>query len=132
GKIDRTCMGEAARIQAHRGPGGTLGAPMTTRPGLAAMGCALLVACGAPPAPALTSTPNTEPAIVPNDATERVRFPSRDADLTAGAPTALDAVLFRPAGTGPFATVIALHGCSGLFTSKGALHPRDRAWALHL
>src|SRR5436190_241550 len=35
-------MGEAARIQAHRGPGGTLGAPMTTRPGLAAMGCVLL------------------------------------------------------------------------------------------
>ncbi|WP_316977207.1 dienelactone hydrolase family protein [Shumkonia mesophila] len=62
-------------------------------------------------------------------AEETVRFPSLDADLTGGAPTELSAVLFRPAGAGPFPAVVMLHGCGGMWTSSGKLGTRDRDWA---
>lgn len=60
----------------------------------------------------------------PLRAQERVSFPSADA-----ARTAVHALLFRPAGEGPFPAVVALHGCGGLFNRQGRLVARERAWA---
>jgi dienelactone hydrolase len=48
---------------------------------------------------------------------------------TAGA---LHAQLFKPEGSGPFPTVIALHGCGGLHGQSDQLQPRYRDWAEQL
>ncbi|WP_448202545.1 dienelactone hydrolase family protein [Azospirillum sp. sgz302134] len=65
-------------------------------------------------------------------AEEIVRFPSQDADLTGGAPTALTGRFLRPAGNGPYATVVLLHGCSGLYNKNGRVSARHLDWALTL
>lgn len=39
------------------------------------------------------------------------------------------AQLLRPAGQGPFPTVVALHGCGGLFNRSGELARREADWA---
>jgi len=44
----------------------------------------------------------------------------------------LRAQLFKPDGDGPFATVIALHGCGGLAGRSEAVLPRYRDWAEQL
>jgi dienelactone hydrolase len=62
----------------------------------------------------------------------RVAFASLDADLTNGIPTALTGYLLRPSGPGPFAAVVALHGCAGLFLTDGSFARRDSDWALRL
>lgn len=75
--------------------------------------CALVTAC------LLTATPTR--ALTAED----VRFPSLDG-------TELTARLFRPeAGRAPLGTVIALHGCSGLWSARDpfALAPRHQAAA---
>ena len=43
----------------------------------------------------------------------------------------MTAVIYRPAGAGPFPAVVALHGCSGLWGEKNpdAVSPRDVDWA---
>jgi dienelactone hydrolase len=63
---------------------------------------------------------------------EPVRFPSRDGDLTGGAPTQLTGRLFRPPGRGPFAAIVALHECEGLFNRNGRLAAREADWARRL
>jgi dienelactone hydrolase len=55
---------------------------------------------------------------------ERVRIPTDDGEL--------DAVLYRPAGPGPFAAVVALHGCNGLWRSDGKLSVRHSDWGEQL
>lgn len=40
--------------------------------------------------------------------------------------------LVRPAGQGPFPTVVALHGCGGLFRRNGELARREADWANRL
>jgi dienelactone hydrolase len=62
---------------------------------------------------------------------ERVSFPSLDADLAHGVPTRVQAMLFRPAGPGPFPAVVALHGASGL-ERKGQLFSNYRDWGMLL
>lgn len=47
-------------------------------------------------------------------------------------PTRLHAMLFRPDGQGPFAAVVALHGCAGLRGRTGAIQPRYRDWGQRL
>lgn len=42
--------------------------------------------------------------------------------------TLLSAALLRPEGDGPFPSVVLLHGCSGLYTSKGRMASREREW----
>ena len=44
----------------------------------------------------------------------------------------LHAQLYKPDGDGPFPTVIALHGCSGLASHSDAVLPRYRDWAEEL
>lgn len=52
-------------------------------------------------------------------------------EITQGA-TKLRAMLFRPDGPGPFAAVVALHGCGGLGGRSGAIQNRYRDWAQRL
>jgi dienelactone hydrolase len=42
------------------------------------------------------------------------------------------AYLLRPAGSGPFPAIVALHGCGGLFTRKGEMQSREQDWARRL
>jgi dienelactone hydrolase len=65
-------------------------------------------------------------------AEESVSFPSLDGDLTGGSQTTLSAVLYRPAGLGPFAAIVLLHGCGGLYEKSGRLAPRHEDWARRL
>ncbi|MDE5464252.1 dienelactone hydrolase family protein [Bradyrhizobium sp. CSS354] len=44
----------------------------------------------------------------------------------------LHAQLYKPEGTGPFPTVIALHGCGGLGGHSDSVLPRYREWAERL
>jgi dienelactone hydrolase len=64
-------------------------------------------------------------------AQERVSFPSNDADLTKGAPTRLEGLLWRPSGPGPHPGMVLLHGCGGLYrgTSGTRLTARHQEWA---
>ncbi len=43
--------------------------------------------------------------------------------------TLLDGYLFHPEGNGPFPAIVALHGCSGLFTKRGKLNSRFLDWS---
>ena len=81
-----------------------------------------------------TSTAESEkaPSYVAESGPERVQFPSNDADLTGGSPTIIDGYLFKPEGQGPFPALVALHGCSGLFTQAGGFQKRDWDWAKRL
>ena len=49
-------------------------------------------------------------------------------DIPLGSGT-LHAQLYKPDGDGPFATVIALHGCGGLAGNSEPVQPRYRDWA---
>ncbi len=44
----------------------------------------------------------------------------------------LRAVVFRPAGSGPFPAVVALHGCGGLTNRAGKLDPHYQEWGERL
>jgi len=46
-----------------------------------------------------------------------------------GQPVQLSALMFRPAGAGPFPAVVMLHGCSGMFTASGYPTASYRYWA---
>ena len=52
-------------------------------------------------------------------------------EIVQGA-TRLRAILFRPEGPGPFAAVVALHGCGGLGGASGAIQSRYRDWGQRL
>lgn len=48
-------------------------------------------------------------------------------------PGQLDARLFKPQGQGPFPAIVAMHGCSGLWSSKNiGLSPRHADWGRRL
>jgi dienelactone hydrolase len=56
---------------------------------------------------------------------EQVRFP--------GPSVTLSAELFLPAGSGePRPAVVLLHGCGGLYTTRGAINARNLDWAKRL
>lgn len=55
---------------------------------------------------------------------EQVEIPADDITLRAR--------LFRPQGAGPFAAVVALHGCGSLADRSGALNPRFQDWGERL
>jgi dienelactone hydrolase len=55
-------------------------------------------------------------------AQETVHFDSTDA-------TRLTGVLYRPPGVGPFAAVVLMHGCGGLYNRSGAVASKMKFWA---
>jgi dienelactone hydrolase len=55
---------------------------------------------------------------------EKIAFPSNNP-----AATPLDGYLYRPAGTGPFPAVVAMHGCAGVVAANGRVRNRDADWA---
>lgn len=57
--------------------------------------------------------------------------PPHEVDISEGGMT-LHAQLYKPEGEGPFATVIALHGCGGLSGRSEPVLPRYRDWAEQL
>src|SRR5215813_2588396 len=61
-------------------------------------------------------------------AEESVHFPSQDADITHGAPTMIEAKLYKPEGPGPFPAVVGLHGCAGRDAKDGRPNSRFRMW----
>lgn len=66
----------------------------------------------------------------PAFAQERVFFPSNDGDLTRGAPTRLEGLLYRPSGGGTHPGMVLLHGCGGLYRSDSARPTaRHEDWA---
>jgi dienelactone hydrolase len=69
-------------------------------------------------------------------AAETISYESLDADLTRGKATVIPAALFKPPGAGPFAAVVLLHGCGGLYRwqgrHKGQMSSRHVEWAEHL
>ncbi len=65
-------------------------------------------------------------------AQEKVAFPSHALDPASGRPVEIAGVLYRPEGTGRFAAVVGLHGCSGMVDRNGRLFSTFRAWAEHL
>ncbi len=65
---------------------------------------------------------------------ERVRFPSIDIDSSSGTPIMLDGLFFTPdPSAGGFPTVVALHGCDGMYSAlasrRGKLSARHQAMA---
>src|SRR5947209_13931308 len=50
----------------------------------------------------------------------------------AGRNVMLNAILYRPSGSGPFPAVVALHGCAGLYARSRAMAPRYVDWAERL
>ncbi|MFD2262107.1 dienelactone hydrolase family protein [Lacibacterium aquatile] len=56
-------------------------------------------------------------------ARERLAIPSGDRE-----PANLTAWLEKPVGTGPFAAVVLLHGCGGMYTRTGEINDRHLQW----
>lgn len=46
----------------------------------------------------------------------------------SGEGTQLAGYLYRPAGKGPFDTVLMMHGCAGLLNEDGSMKARESAW----
>jgi dienelactone hydrolase len=62
-------------------------------------------------------------------AQERVRFPSLDGDLTGGAPTQIEGLLYRQPSDAPAPAIVLAHGCGGLYGRDGVPTPRHHEWA---
>jgi dienelactone hydrolase len=58
---------------------------------------------------------------------EAVSFPSLHADGAV-----LSALLYRPAGAGPYPAAVMMHGCSGAFLKSGRLRSNYRFWTEHV
>jgi len=58
--------------------------------------------------------------MVPTTAAEKIEFGVGEYRLNAE--------LYRPAGTGPFPTIVALHGCAGLVDASGKTRPLYADW----
>jgi len=70
------------------------------------------------------------PVMAVGQAPESVSVPASGKDE----PATLDARLFKPQGQGPFPAIVAMHGCSGLWSSKKTteLSPRHADWGRRL
>jgi dienelactone hydrolase len=52
--------------------------------------------------------------------------------ISATGDSALRAILYKPAGNGPFPVIVALHGCSGLGNRSEPIQPRYQEWGERL
>ncbi|TPN84326.1 dienelactone hydrolase family protein [Mesorhizobium sp. CU2] len=70
-----------------------------------------------------------QPVIAAEQEPESVSIPADGENQ----PGVLDARLFKPQGQGPFPAIVAMHGCSGLWSSKTiGLSPRHADWGRRL
>jgi dienelactone hydrolase len=70
-----------------------------------------------------------QPATAAEPTPESVSIPA-DGDNQPGK---LETMLFKPQGQGPFPAIVAMHGCSGLWSSKNiGLSPRHADWGKRL
>jgi dienelactone hydrolase len=69
--------------------------------------------------------------LIPSPAAVAAPAVPQEVDITLPGGT-LKAQLFKPAGAGPFPTVIALHGCGGLSAHAEPVQARYREWAEQL
>lgn len=71
-----------------------------------------------------------QPATAASQEPDRVSIPADGKNE----PATLDAMLFKPQGQGPFPAIVAMHGCSGLWSSKNdaELSPRHADWGQRL
>jgi dienelactone hydrolase len=60
------------------------------------------------------------------------RVESQRVEIPNGDSKPLQGLLFKPIGTGPFPSVIAMHGCGGLGASPGVLNARHADWGQQL
>ena len=68
-------------------------------------------------------------AAAPAAAQQPIAFPSNDGEITGGAPTRIEALLWRPRAPGARPAIVLMHGCGGLWGPGGRLTPRHREWA---
>lgn len=71
-----------------------------------------------------------QPAAAAGQTPDRVSIPGGGKNE----PATLEAMFFKPQGQGPFPAIVAMHGCSGLWSSKNAtqLSPRHADWGRRL
>lgn len=62
----------------------------------------------------------------------RASAQASEVTFPGGQGVTLHALLYRPAGGGPFPAVVALHGCGGLYDRSGGLNARHADWAERL
>ncbi len=67
-----------------------------------------------------------QPAVATDLTPDRISIPADGRNQ----PATLDAMLFKPQGQGPFPAIVAMHGCSGLWSAKDKtrLSPRHADW----
>jgi dienelactone hydrolase len=65
-------------------------------------------------------------------ATAQDRVESQRIEIPNGDSKPLQGILFKPAGAGPFPSVIAMHGCGGLGANPGILNARHADWGQQL
>jgi dienelactone hydrolase len=63
---------------------------------------------------------------------QAITIPAHPGEQAADDPATLNAVLWQPAGRGPHAAIILLHGCASMNTRAGQPFPRDADWARRL
>lgn len=68
-------------------------------------------------------TASTSPALIPSNVlkSQAITFESGDGAQLTG-------YLYKPAGNGPFNTVLMMHGCAGMLNKDGSMKARERAW----
>lgn len=68
-------------------------------------------------------TASTPPALIPSNVLK-----SHAITFKSGDGTQLTGYLYKPAGEGPFNTVLMMHGCAGMLNKDGSMKARERAW----
>ena len=63
---------------------------------------------------------------------QAIAIPAHPGEQAANGPATLNAVLWQPAGRGPHAAIVLMHGCAGMNTRAGQPFPRDTDWARRL
>lgn len=63
---------------------------------------------------------------------QAITIPAHPGEQAVNGPAALNAVLWQPAGRGPHAAIVLMHGCAGMTTRSGQPFARDTDWARRL
>lgn len=63
---------------------------------------------------------------------QAITIPAHPGEQAVNGPATLNAVLWQPAGRGPHAAIVLMHGCAGMTTRAGQPFTRDMDWARRL